>query len=146
MQHKFAILPERRLVVLHYIGLTHKDDIKEMALQIWNHPDYDQTFDGIMDCRNAILQLSPQDINELAEYFVVHPDALTGKVAVVALGPMETVLTMIYAKRLAPKNSMKIFFTWVAACAFVGVDGLPDPFSEISEELERRFRYLTRMR
>ena len=82
----------------------------------------------------------------MAEYFVAQPEALTGKAAVVSLAPMETVLGLIYARRLASKNLMRIFSTWEAACAFVGAGELPDPFGDLTDDLERRHHHLARPR
>lgn len=121
-------------------------DSSRHRLDICSHPDYDQTFDGIMDCRRASFNLSPEDLEEMAQYFIGRKEALAGKAAILALAPMETVLSLIYARHLASKNFMRIFSIWEAACAFVEVEGLPDPFSEVTEDLERRFRYLSKAR
>lgn len=129
MKHTFFIDTVRRTIVLRYLGKTTVQDMKDIAMEIWAEPSYNQFFNGIIDYRKAKLDTSVDAIAEITDYFLEASEASFGHAAILAARPLETALNMIFADRMLCRNKMHIFSTWEAACKFVGVEDLPDPLT-----------------
>ena len=127
MKHTFSIDTVRRIIILRYLGKTTVQDMKNISIDVWADPSYNQFFNGILDYRKAELDTSVEGIDEIADYFLEASEASFGNAAIIAARPLETALTMIFAHRMLSRNKIHIFSTWEAACKFVGVEDLPEP-------------------
>lgn len=126
MPFTFQILPEKAVILARYMGLTTIRDMRVLAAEIWEHPDYDPAFDGILDYREAVLASGTGEIEAVCDFFLESEAASRGRAAVVVTRPRETALNVIFRARMNPRNRMDIFSTWDAACSFIGVR-IPDP-------------------
>ncbi len=119
--HWYRIFPELRLVIGGYKGAITVEDMRELALAIWKDPLYDKTYSGIVDCTQASMDISPEGIRRIADFFISQNDTLTGKAAVLVQTPMETAINWIFAKHMGAKNKIGVFSTWKAATDFLKI-------------------------
>lgn len=86
-----------------------------------------RTKNGILDYREAKLEVTPDAISVIANYFLNASDASYGRADVITPRPLETALNVLFAKRRQRRNVLQVFTTWAAACEFIGVEEVPDP-------------------
>jgi hypothetical protein len=128
MSHAFSFHPDQHLIVGRYIGRTTIQDMRDLAAEIWSHPNYNPTHCGIIDYRDAEMDISPAGIREICEFFAESSQASRGRFSILVNRPLETGLNTLFMLRMETRNTMQMFSTWDAACRFLGVS-LPDPIA-----------------
>jgi len=133
--YRYRIWPEHRLVVGGITGVVTMDTMRHLADLIWADPLYNTKYHGIADYRNAVFDMTPEEIDKTAAFFVGNTSAVEGRCVLLVDTPMETALSLLYSLTLRAKNDVAIFSTWTSASLFVGVS-MPDP--QITPPLPRR--------
>ncbi len=79
MRHEYTIDSDRRLVIQRYHGKTGIKDIFSMSEKNYGDPDYDPSFNGMVDMTDATLDISFREMLSFVSYIRRQPSRSTGK-------------------------------------------------------------------
>jgi hypothetical protein len=119
---RYAIYPERQLIVQRYAGPLRAADFLVAAEEVWADPRYVPTYDGLADLTGLRLAVSPAETRHLAEYFSNHPRLTRGRWAAIVAHPVAAALAYLYQQLARPRHRLEVFSTWEAACAYLGAE------------------------
>ena len=112
MTFTHVILKEKKLVLERMEGAINLDDIQKGIMQIWQDPDYDSSFSGLLDFSNAHVIIGSAEIGSLAKLLLSSAQAATGEIVILVNKPMETALSLIFKNEMIEKNNITIYSNW----------------------------------
>lgn len=65
----FIILKEHRLIIERFHGHVNFSAIETASYAIWNHPDYDARYKGLVDIRGCSVSFDIKDVGRIATFF-----------------------------------------------------------------------------
>lgn len=115
---------------MRYTGKITFADLRASAHQLWSHPHFAPTHNGIVDLTDLTLHVSMDDFHALVEFMDEAPINSRGRWAMVTHTPLSTALSLLFKTFFTDKLRFEVFTTWEAACGFVAVDrsALPADF------------------
>jgi len=131
MTCRYAIFPELRLIVEHFSGPLHLDELLTFIHKLWADERYDPTYNIISDLSGATLTITTGEILEFGSFLLRTPGASQGKLAIITNTPIDTAKGLIFKQTVTTLNEVSIFSTWDAACEYIGV-AVPLPGPEAS--------------
>ncbi len=96
--------------------------IMESFPAIWNHSDYDPTFDGIIDFRSCKMELKIAELNQLIASLSTAENALKAKAAILVSEPMAAAMGAIYADQMKSHHMSGVFCSNSEVERFLAVD------------------------
>ena len=121
MSHTFTIDPEARLVVIRYQGEVTLAEMNQMAEKMLTHPDYQETFNGVSDYRDAYTHMTVDEFYSLIDAAIEH-DAAKGKWCLLSTTPNETGFSYLYKDKLKVLHDTGVFSTLQAGSDFLNTD------------------------
>jgi len=112
MEMRFVILKEEQIIVQKFTGeLTYENWLKS-AEAIWNHPDYDKLYRGIIDFREADVQMRVTEIKTIVELLLQEEGkALRADAVILIDEPSAAAFASIFSASVSPLLSTKIVTT-----------------------------------
>lgn len=121
MKFTYYIIKEKKLVLERIEGHTSLEGIQKGMMQIWQHPDYDTNFSGLLDLRNADVTMGHAEVDVLAKLLFSSVKASNGNMILLVSKPMETALSMIFQEKMISKNKVLIYNYPATALSILGV-------------------------
>ena len=115
------IYKERNLISVLIVGEVSFTELMDWHIRLANNSDYLNTFDGLVDQREAIMNIAPSDLDSINQ-FNADNDLIKGRWSHIIHTPHETALTMVYEQKAKPKHGIQIFNTEQAASQYLGYD------------------------
>jgi len=115
------IFKEKNLISILIVGEVSFTELMEFHIKLANNPDYLNTFDGLVDQREAVMNITPSDLDTISQ-FNTDNNLIKGHWAHIIHTPNETALTMVYELKAQPKHGIQIFNTKQAASQYLGYD------------------------
>lgn len=96
---RFLISNEKQLFIAKYYGLFSVTELMNLTQKVWQHPDYNEYHDYILDITEANFRITSQDILNLVKFFNLEMKAIKGKGTVVVIKPIYTAAISILSKK-----------------------------------------------
>ncbi len=87
-QHQFDIDVEERLILWQVRGAVTLDSLLKTVERLYAHPDYDPSFDGIIDIQTSDWRLDYVELNEYSQKINSSPNVSRGRTVLVAATPV----------------------------------------------------------
>jgi hypothetical protein len=120
-QFEYDISPEKRLIYVVYFGSVTLRSVTQSSRKIWEDPLYDADYRAILDFRKSLLELSPDEMPQLIEFFKSAGSNLRGRLAVVIDQPSGTAFSLMFKQDMQGTTAIEVFSTLEAARKFVGL-------------------------
>jgi len=123
MEMQFVILKEKKVILQKFIGALTYDKWLKSAEAIWNHPDYDKSYRGIVDFRGADVQMGVSEIKTIVELLIQEEEkALRADAIILIDEPGAAAFASIYSTSISPLLNTKIVTTKEGAAQKSGLD------------------------
>lgn len=122
----YRYLPEHSLIVVKVWGVVVLQDFLDHLAALVADPRIPQEHLTLFDAKGVTeLNLSPPDIEAIAEYTQAHPSKIIAKkLAIITKGDTDTKLAERYQQLAASfKESTIVFYNQEVACKWLGVPG-----------------------
>ncbi len=119
--YTYAINADAQLVVVRFEAGTKAADILGFFVELEADPAYAHTMDGLVDLRGIELEISLEDVRELAEH-VISRGLKSGRWAVYVDQPKATALAMLYTKAVDAQYSFQVFSTAAGISSHLGIN------------------------
>lgn len=83
MPIQYEIDKERRILRAVSVGGVDAAEVRDYLRRLESDPDYDPSFNGIIDVRSATAAVTPDDIRDIAELVRRRPKEASGRRAVI---------------------------------------------------------------
>ena len=120
----YAIHAEPSLVVARFAGSVNSADILRFFAQLDADPAYERSMNGLVDLREALPALEPEELKGLADD-AVERKLKRGRWALLVEQPRATALSMLYTKAVAARYRLKVFSTLDGLSEYLGIDARP---------------------
>lgn len=123
MQMRFYVSVQQQTIIQKFLGrLTFKKWITA-AEAVWNHPDYDQGYKGIVDLRDCEIDMSMADIKTMIDLLKNESEkALRAEAAVLVSQPIAAAFATIYSEKMKDLAPANVVLDEEDAFGIVGVD------------------------
>jgi hypothetical protein len=115
----YRIDENAQLVVLSFAGEVGYGDLVACINECRSDPRYSPSFRGVADLRNVTLNLTRQEVIDLAGY-VVGNEMTSGTWALLADNPQNTALSFLYMSVASQQYPIRVFSSVEAASDFLG--------------------------
>jgi hypothetical protein len=124
----YKILVEKELIIEYYTGEVRAHDFISLKERICKEPDYDFSFDTIIDIRDAALAIDENDLSNILAFInIKFKDAAGRKSAYLTASPNDVVQTTMYASLNEINNKLHMqmgtFSTVKAVSKWFGYNG-----------------------
>ena len=120
MNYTRKILKEQALIIEHISGEVTLQEMVIKTQEMFDLPDYDPTYNGVIDLRDAQAQMSKVELYGFANFLNQSEFFGHAKWAIIADDPLVVALAMIFQQRILDSNQIGIFNTVGAAANFIG--------------------------
>lgn len=123
MEMRFVLVKEDELIIQMFSGkLTYEKWLK-CAEAIWQHPEYDKTFSGVVDFRKAEVQMKVQEVKSIIELLSVDAgQALRADTVILIHEPTVAAYASIFADSMKELIRTRIVTTEEGAAAKLGLN------------------------
>lgn len=121
---EYEIHPEMEVIAMMFQGDVDFEEVIEVHVALLADPRFRKRYKGIADQRRANMQLSPEEIEKVAEFNRTH-GMIEARWALLIDAPVASALAMIYGEETADLHEMAIFVTEEAASDYLGLDVAP---------------------
>lgn len=124
----YKILVEKEIIVEYYAGEVSAHDFISLKERICSEPDYNFSFNTILDIRDATLVLDENDLSNILEFINKKFKGAAGrKSAYLTSSPNDVVQTTMYASLNEINNKLQMqmgtFSTEKAVAKWFGYNG-----------------------
>ena len=119
--YKYEIIPTEGIIVQKLIGNTTIQDLKELYHQTRTDPDFSIKYTYVTDFRDAILNLSIDELKKAADFLMQHNKTLV-KTALLVNRSVDTAKIMIFRDHLDQEFYFPVYSTLEAASNFLKID------------------------
>jgi len=119
--YTIKIFPENSLVIMVYSGAVDFQQIMKANGEMASDPRFRQSFNGVVDHRKSIIELSHEEIKEIAKS-ISDNDVSVGKWIILVDSPKETAFSMLYVDSIEGQHPQNICSTIKAASAYLSFD------------------------
>ena len=124
----YKILVEKELIIEYYTGEVRAHDFISLKERICKEPDYDFSFNTILDIRDATLAIDENDLSNILAFInIKFKDAAGRKSAYLTASPNDVVQTTMYASLNEINNQLHMkmgtFSTVKAVSKWFGYNG-----------------------
>lgn len=134
MEFKFFINVDQKVIIETYYGDISISSIEKAILHIFNHPDYNNHFDCIIDFRKANSRYSKNALHDFVKSYAENEQKLLGRVAVLVSEPMSAAMATLFEEETRAFHSLGIFCSESEVHRFLQIT--PEIFSKI-DDMER---------
>lgn len=121
MNFSYEIFPDRRAIVVRYVGTFTLEQLHASALTLWNDPRYARDYDGLVDVSHSSANVDITDFRAFVSLVRNDSRVSQGRWAAVVTTPFATACSFLYRSALASHHTFEIFSTWEAACEFLNL-------------------------
>ena len=120
---RFAVVREKKLIIQMFLGeLTYEKWLKS-AEAVWQHPDYDKTFCGLIDFRKTKIQMGVKEIKSIVEILSKETERALSSDAVLLINqPTAAAFASIFADSIKSMLKANIVTTEEGAAKKLDVD------------------------
>ncbi|MGB6037869.1 MAG: hypothetical protein WBG42_16460 [Cryomorphaceae bacterium] len=112
MEMRFVILKEKQVILQKFTGALTYDKWLKSAEAIWKHPDYVNSYRGIVDFRGADVQMGISEIRTIVELLTQEQGkALRADAVILIDEPGAAAFASIYSASVSPLLDTKIVTT-----------------------------------
>lgn len=122
MEFKFLIDTEQKVIIETFYGNISLSMIEKAIPHILNHPDYDMTYDGIIDLRKANIKYSKEELLRLVKTVSENEHGLRGRAAVLVSEPMSAALATLYGEEIEGLHSVGVFCSESEVQYYLGIN------------------------
>ncbi|QTA79866.1 Uncharacterized protein dnl_21480 [Desulfonema limicola] len=119
--YDYRIYEKEKIVILKFWGKVTYDDYMNCFLAAGSDSRFSHDFQGLVDERNIIPLISPDEMRQLGE-FVASKGLSKGKWAVVVNEPVPTALAVIYEETVKNQHPLGIFSTVKGGSEYLDLD------------------------
>lgn len=119
--YKIEIFPEKALVIMEYSGSVDFQEIMKANTEMASDPRFKPSFNGVVDHRKANVELSYEEIQQIANS-VSENNISVGRWVIMVESPKETAFSMLYKESIEDQHPEFICSTITGASAFLNVD------------------------
>lgn len=116
MDFRYAIFPDKQLILQRYSGPFSLPDLFAASQRMWDDPRYCKTYNGIADLTDASASITTDDLENLVGFVFQNEKASIGRWAAIVTSPLGTAYALIFKRGIFPKHPFEVFSTWEAAC------------------------------
>jgi hypothetical protein len=116
-----TVMPAQRLCLVRFNGSVSLGDITRGTQQLWGHPDYDPSFNGIVNLEGVTTRAGLDELQALIS-FLKNQRSSDGRWVAVFSEPKPTALGMMFKAAWKGAFNIEIVSTWEAACRHLHVD------------------------
>ncbi|MEZ4722096.1 MAG: hypothetical protein R2813_09505 [Flavobacteriales bacterium] len=135
----FVVVPEHRLVIERFINVIDLETVQRMSFAIWDHPDYDKYYQGIVDLRDAKMNVSILDMVKLVRFFIKHDQTVRSILVIIANKSSSIAWAFVYKERIASIMNVHVVQSEESATAQLGLSS--EVFDLINSERATQVRF-----
>ncbi|PLW99557.1 MAG: hypothetical protein C0594_16875 [Marinilabiliales bacterium] len=121
MEHTYEILKDKKLIIEKYLGSFSPGDLEDSIVVMLKDPDFDKSYDGIVDFTAAKLTLKSSDVDQLVQFMKGQDKVTNGRRAIIASDSAITAFSFIYKIKSTTLHRIEIFSTYDAAYRWLGI-------------------------
>lgn len=118
----FFIDKENKLIIEKYTGITRIASIAELMVNIWDHPDYEQNYDRVVDFQDVSLVFSREEFKQFTKVISENTNSMRGRAAVLVQGPTAAAIVTIYEDQMNHLHKVGIFASESEVMSFLDID------------------------
>ncbi|GAB5522124.1 MAG: hypothetical protein RhofKO_43750 [Rhodothermales bacterium] len=119
MPYSISFDAARKRVSIRMTGHILGTDLHEMIQHVWAAPDYDPSYDGVLDLVDATISIAPREVYDLVHIVRDSENHLRGRFAFISSHPLATAMSMLYQYRSHAERQVAVFSTLAAAEAWL---------------------------
>jgi len=120
MAHQLNIYQHEKLIVVVFEGDISIEELKSARLEMINHPDYHESFNGVYDFRKAVKKYRQESLFSFSDT-IVKEDKTKGKWCSLNKTPVETGLSELLKNKVKARHPFESFSTVLAASEFLQI-------------------------
>lgn len=118
----FFIDKENRLIIERYTGITRIATVTELMVNIWDHPDYDQNYDRIVEFKDLDLVFSRDEFKQFTKVISESSNSMRGRAAVLVREPVIAAMATIYEDHMKHLHKVGVFASESEVMNFLNID------------------------
>lgn len=134
MEIRFYIDVNQEALILKFSGKLTFDRWYRGASAVWDHKDYQKSFDGIVDFRSSELDMKTADVKKIVEIMQTEEEkAPRGKAVILVSEPMAAALGSIFSDNVKDVQTANIVLSEDDALKILNLQD--DLFRRVNTEL-----------
>lgn len=134
MDYAFEIFPKERLIIESFSGNLTRDVMFEAFKSVWNHPDYDRSFNGLSDLGDAHFSMTLNEFREMEDDMHVHPLKCQGRWAWISDTPSATAYGILHEKAAKRSFRFSVFSEWTNGFRWVNQEFSPQLVEQVRQK------------
>jgi len=118
--NNFKIYPEHKFIYTWTTG-SEFHELLEFYKKVASHEEFSKDYVGLADLRKAVLNFSPEQAVEIAN-FVVENDYTNARWVFLVSEPAATALSLVYQDIVMKKHEIFVVSTLEAAAEYLEID------------------------
>ena len=118
----FFIDKENGLIIEKYTGITRIASVAELMVKIWDHPDYDQNYDRIVEFQDLNLVFSKEEFQNFTKIISENANSMRGRAAVLVKEPAIAAMATMYEDQMSHLHMVGVFASESEVMRFLNID------------------------
>lgn len=132
MEFKFFIDVDQKVIIESFFGDISFSIMEKAIPYIFNHPNYDKQYDGIIDFRKANLRYSKEELRHFIQTISTNEKGMRGRAAVLVSEPMSAAMATLYGEEMKSIHAVGIFCSESEVLHYL--HNKPEIFKRIEQE------------
>lgn len=108
-------------VVFHtFEGILNLEKMKEAVKTIWDEPEFDSSYDVLIDSRNIEQGLAQDEVRDFSDFIANSQEGFKSKLAILVSVPEIAASSSLYAEKTRSKHAVQIFTSLSSALNYIG--------------------------
>jgi len=118
----FFIDTESEIIIEKYTRVSRISNIANLMVNIWEHPDYDQNYDRVVDFQEVDLVFSREEFQNFIKIIKENDQSMRGRAAVMVQTPTAAAITTLYEDEMNHMHTVGIFASESEVMNFLNID------------------------